>query len=287
MQFITKSQNHIIYSLISSFLLLINGSTLFGQCGTIIPDAHKENPIIIQDQNKGLIKNYLNKTLSVNVFVVASDLNTYDFLLVDYKPLWDELNEIFEPIGLSFELCFEQKIPNYNYNNDLVLGETENPNLLKDDEMFAQYYMDNVINVYYVESIYAEELDGVGGYAYLPGGPDIIVLRKSSGIKTLVHEIGHFFGLYHTFETSFGAELVNKNNCGEAGDLVCDTPADNNGEYSDGCVYLGPGTDANGDYYTPYLSNYMSYYGACVCRFTNGQYNRMAWNYLNIRNYLW
>ncbi|MBL0071623.1 MAG: hypothetical protein IPP34_07360 [Bacteroidetes bacterium] len=35
--------------------------------------------------------------------------------------------------------------------------------------------------------------------------------------------MGHFFGLYHTFETQFGSELANGSNCATTGDLVCDT----------------------------------------------------------------
>ncbi len=43
---------------------------------------------------------------------------------------------------------------------------------------------------------------------------------------TIAHEMGHYFGLLHTHETANGTELVNGTNCGTAGDLLCDTPAD-------------------------------------------------------------
>ncbi len=46
--------------------------------------------------------------------------------------------------------------------------------------------------------------------------------------STIVHEIGHYFNLYHTHETAFGIECPAENNCAEAGDLICDTPADPN-----------------------------------------------------------
>ena len=45
---------------------------------------------------------------------------------------------------------------------------------------------------------------------------------------TLSHELGHYFDLYHTHETSFGTECPSGSNCQSAGDMVCDTPADPN-----------------------------------------------------------
>jgi phage-related protein len=105
--------------------------------------------------------------------------------------------------------------------------------------------------------------------------------------------MGHFFGLYHTFDQDFGVELVDGSNCETTGDLVCDTEADPTDEgdhlpYPD-CNYTGPYmTDANGDYYVPPTNNIMSYYSFdCICRFTPQQYNRMLEQYQQFRSYLW
>lgn len=268
-------------------LLALSCGHIYGQsqCGTIIPRSHALYPPYFTAQEKSLIDYDLNKTLSVNIYIVAAALNTYDFGAADYTDNWDNLNEIFAPINMRFEICSETLIPNYNYNSlsrmeDPETGESEQ------DEMFAQYYVDNTINVYYVQEI-TEEPD-VGGYAYFPGGPDIIVLLKPPATKTLPHEMGHFFGLYHTFEEGFGVEFVNGDNCETAGDFVCDTPADNEGPVNEECQYTAYIEDVNGDPYIPLINNYMSYYPEeCACLFTPGQYNRMAWQYLTLRNYLW
>jgi hypothetical protein len=47
--------------------------------------------------------------------------------------------------------------------------------------------------------------------------------------------------------------------------------------------------DSNGDWYVPEITNVMSYYNGCSCPrvFTNGQYDRMALQWLTLRNYLW
>ncbi len=235
-------------------------------------------------QGKSLIEYNLNKTLSVNIYIVANAFNSYDFGAAGYMPNWEFLNQLFEPINLQFEICSETLIPNYNWNmfNNIPEPGTD---LTEEDEMVNQFYIPNTINVYYVEEI--TNNPPAAGYAYFPGGIDVILLEKSSSELVLAHEMGHFFGLYHTFETDLGTEFVNSSNCAVAGDLVCDTPADNNGP-TDNCQYDAYIEDANGDPYIPLINNIMSYYpDDCVCKFTAQQYNRMAWQYLTLRNYLW
>lgn len=261
-------------------VLIIWASGASAQCGTKIP----KDLLLVQDELRTVTDYYLNKTVSVTLYFVASGYQQYDFGIAAAENDWTELNELFEPIGLRFEICNTVNIPNYNWN---ILDREVNPEtgFNEEDEMRAQFYVPNVINVYYVGQTLN---DDVAGYAYFPGGWDIIVLTKGSGFGTLAHEMGHFFGLYHTFETDNGFEFSDGSNCETTGDLVCDTPADNNGPFlEDECKYNSTNTDPNGDFYTPYLSNIMSYYGACTCKFTPGQYNRMAWMYLNERNYLW
>jgi hypothetical protein len=70
----------------------------------------------------------------------------------------------------------------------------------------------------------------VAGYAYLPGAPstdDGIVMLSTqmvAGQKTLPHEIGHAFNLYHPFEGSADSTMCPSNtDCTVDGDQVCDT----------------------------------------------------------------
>ncbi|WP_344192661.1 zinc metalloprotease [Acrocarpospora corrugata] len=102
-------------------------------------------------------------------------------------------------------------------------------------------------------------LDGVViDWRSLPGG----ALRNFDRGFTGVHEIGHWFGLLHTFE----------NGCEAPGDSVDDTPAE--GHPTDGCPSAKdscpgiPGTDP--------IHNYMDYsFDRCMSEFTPGQSERM------------
>ncbi len=129
------------------------------------------------------------------------------------------------------------------------------------------------------------------GYAYLGYKKNRIFVSPQCITNTLTHEMGHYFNLYHTFELSFGSELVNGSNCINAGDLVCDTPADPYLPISfyrldSSCSYKNITQDSLGLEYHPLTNNLMSYYNSskrsCINSFTNGQYSRMLSNlYLN------
>lgn len=144
----------------------------------------------------------------------------------------------------------------------------------------------HIINVYVVNSING---GGVAGYAYLPynhGSIDDGVVVLSSVIKdqggslhsTFVHEMGHYLGLYHTFE---GA--CENNNCSVDGDRVCDTPPDGSTSSPGFCeAYINSCfTDAQSGFTqdTQDLNwNYLDY-GNRNCRkgFTKGQIARMQY----------
>ncbi len=228
-----------------------------------------------------------DRVLQINAFIGLDSASNTVFDIPQLEAAIEQLNEDFEPCGLQFEVCKTTYIPNFQYNSFI--------NIEHEDQVTVEYYEPNTINIYFFQSILRNG-ESVCGYAYFPGGKDQIFMEKGCSVPgdhSLSHEMGHFFGLHHTFETDFGEELVDGSNCETAGDLICDTPADpdpeGNANPDIGCQYTGPITlDANNDWYIPPVDNYMSYYPSdCTCRFTPQQYNRMLDQYHQLRNYLW
>ncbi|MDQ3190720.1 MAG: M43 family zinc metalloprotease [Bacteroidota bacterium] len=276
------------------FCLVLMASIVKSQdfkCGTVVPsnarqieEGHYQSLLSLYEFQG--ITNCLNKVLSINYIIVTDSLNDLGLTIANINNGVQSLNNWFSPICLSFQVCSIDTVYAYKYNK-WHAGQEH-------DEFVALYCKENVINIVLVEEI--EDPGGANGYAPLgismPGSPryDLICIAKN-GVngKTLYHEMGHFFGLYHPFEVSLGNELVNGSNCTIAGDLVCDTPADINPAPIDpGCVWNGTNVDANNDYYTPILGNIMSYHDAsCALSFTTDQYNRMIFCFLNYRNYLY
>lgn len=93
---------------------------------------------------------------------------------------------------------------------------------------------------------------------------------------TLIHEVGHYLGLLHTFNGAFSCENYGLN-CATTGDLVCDTPPFQKSNPSSDCK---PGCDVpilDSDPWAGYIQdNHMDYLGQnCRRSFTNGQISRM------------
>ena len=114
-----------------------------------------------------------------------------------------------------------------------------------------------------------------GGFSYvLSRSANNVVMSKFelADHKVVVHEFGHFFGLYHTFEEfQFGKEKADGSNCGVAGDRFCDTPADPGNIYEvhvnySMCEMIGNTDPETGAEYKPMLNNYMAYYRPCYLR---------------------
>jgi len=164
------------------------------------------------------------------------------------------------------------------------------------DNMASAYNSPNVINLYFVD--YAQGYCGWANFpSYLPKDYIVLAYGCATNQSTLVHELGHYFDVYHTHETAFGTESVTRTttdpcyDCGVDGDLLCDTDADPNisgNVYGNTCGFVSSnGNGPCGLPYTPDPNNIMSYSAkACRTVFTLGQQGRMAAAMATSRSYL-
>ncbi len=144
------------------------------------------------------------------------------------------------------------------------------------------------LNIYVVKNINGN----VAGYSSFPDGPpeeDGMVVRhtyfgkigtaSNSLGRTTSHEIGHWFGLYHTFNNACGTD-----ECSD-GDYVCDTPPalEPNFNCSTKNTCHNDVPDVN-----DLKENYMDYTpDACKNMFTEGQKMRMQATLNDIRTEIW
>jgi hypothetical protein len=140
-------------------------------------------------------------------------------------------------------------------------------------------------------NIYVNSASGYLGYSYLPqdnaGGTldGVVVLYEAVGGRdngfsnydqgrTLVHEVGHYLGLLHTFEGDGCYEGYN------AGDLIADTHSENVDHYGCSQTYTCSTPDD--------IHNYMNYTDdVCMHEFTREQANRMVCSLVNYRSSLY
>lgn len=254
-------------------------------CGTYITPAQKtlEAGINIPSTKSNESVALLNRQLSVSVYIVKNPDGTLGITDAAINSAIAQLNNAFSPIKLSFNICNNITINNYQFN---TINAATN-----EKDLVIQYSTPKTINLYFASTIIDSLGKTVNGYTYMPSRKKdaIFISKEKATAGEIIHQFGHFLNLYHTHETEFGAELVKGSNCLTAGDKCCDTPADPNlSSVNNECEYKGPTKDSQKMLYIPSVSNYMSLSeSACRCKFTNDQYNRVIYSVLNFKKHLW
>jgi hypothetical protein len=264
------------------------GTSLGDDCGTLIPvDGHS---IFDQRMTSGGYQSQGGVAMSPDVVkvtwhVVTSTLGDRSIDDSTLKQYAAGLNEAFLPMGIQF--CFRAE-----------------PHLIIDDELMmnvsSHYHLrmieptTDAIDIYWCNSLAGGALCGVSSYSF---GPiqGVVMQTSCEGhddvLGILIHEVGHYFDLFHTHEIGFGYECPEGSDCMTHGDHVCDTspapplgfddcvdPADcslitSNPECTES---IGPPLCPEGQQYDPDTDNYMSYTAIpCLIRFTEGQFERM------------
>jgi Pregnancy-associated plasma protein-A len=210
----------------------------------------------------------------------ATDAN----VLIKFQQMVNQYNNH----GICFVLAGIRQIN----NSDLNIQDTDS----EESEVYDLRITD-CLNIFIHKQFIKPNLIGTA-YEVLNNNAFVSLLGSaidSPNFTTLMaHEVGHVFGLYHTFEIHpgdpfHGYESVARTgdcaDCDVDGDLLCDTPADPND--SDGylanntdasCIYTGTKLDECNVLYMPAVNNIMTYgRDACKTIFTAGQGERMRY----------
>ncbi len=234
----------------------------------------------------------IDKQFSIIAHVVKDSLGIANISENQITTLVNAVNPVFDSICVSFKVCEIRYIDNFMYDT-----------LSRWDELKNQFHVDNRINIFFVSKI--TKPDGAAGFAGLGAicntDDDGIVLIKTASTLVLAHELGHYFGLSHTFENSINPdiarrELVDGSNASLESDRIVDTPADPydpsmkaemytkflSSNPNTPCKFIGKMQDAKGLFFDPLVGNTMSYYPEeCNCGFTHEQYLKMAKTFLS------
>lgn len=266
-------------TLLTLFCSLIGFATLAQEtprkdCATPTPTQPAIIPqdVFIRYQQKATLPMCVRVTITVFADDNGSNrATTDDHILRQFQNMVNQY--------ATHNICFLlQEIRQVN-NTDLNIQNVDS-----EESELNPYIVSNCLNIFI-----HNDLPGYNGNAYgIPNYKGYIsmdgdAVESTSNISTMGHETGHVFGLYHTHETFRGKEHVARSgsckNCLDAGDLLCDTPADPNQDVdtsvndylssntNTSCVYSGTSKDdcSTPTTYTPSTQNMMAY-GRRACR---------------------
>ncbi|KAK5988634.1 Extracellular metalloprotease [Cladobotryum mycophilum] len=242
-------------------------------CGA--PEPTKEHIAISKAfaAKEAISKFDASATINVNVYfhIVATSTSASGGYLTDtdINNQVKVMNDNYAPAGISFTLKGVDRTVNSAW-------ATDSAEVAMKTALRKGTYSD--LNIYFLKSL---NPSGTLGYCYFPtnaskGSQDFIIdgctilystvpggpsAPYNQG-KTVTHEVGHWFGLYHTFQGG----------CTGNGDFVSDTPAQ--ASSSSGCP-TGRDSCPNQPGLDP-IHNYMDYSDdACYTEFTAGQVQRI------------
>lgn len=192
-------------------------------------------------------------------------------------------------IDMEYEFRLAQIDPNGKRHDGINRISSSLTNDARNNVKALSYWPSNrYLNIWVVKTI--DNISGSGegtvlGFAQFPSDinnsptTDGIVIRAdyvgviqtgngNNAGRTLTHEVGHWIGLYHTFQN--GCVGANSGTCSSQGDRVCDTPPVADATF--GCLTSRNSCTNDVPENPDLITNYMDYMdGRCANVYTPGQ----------------
>ncbi|MCA9759086.1 MAG: PKD domain-containing protein [Candidatus Eisenbacteria bacterium] len=242
------------------------------RCGTVAPDLDQQE-YLQQEIDNWIALNWgdeplaVTSTIPVAFHVVRSNSGSYNVTDTQIQNQLNVLNAAYAGTNFQFSLYGTDRTNNTAWSTHTMGSSNEaamKQALAVDPAHVLNFYTCNIgqgllgyatFPWSYAESSYMHGV--VVLYSSLPGGTAAPYNLGDTG----THEIGHFLGLYHTFQGG----------CSGSGDYVSDTPPEASPAY--GCP-TGRDTCSGGG--ADPIYNFMDYTDdSCMYQFTSGQSARM------------
>lgn len=274
----------LFFLLIIAFSTSTHAQSFEHKCGTEASDVLIQrlmrNKAALQDQP---IERRLDPLYVPLAFHLVAQSNGSERIPVsDVMEQVCALNQIYSAFDVQFYLR-DDAFSSINNTSAFENGQSAS-------SLFNNSKDPNALNIFIVKHATSPG-GGVITLAFYDPSRDFVVTRKDM-VEALVsnvipHEIGHYFSLLHTFngwepapyeellhgnpvaiplapDGATPIELVDKTNCEDAGDFICDTEPDYNfGINQNGCQMPITVMDPNGDAITVAKENYMTYFFNC------------------------
>lgn len=249
-------------------------------------------PVVVHIIHQGGVENISDAQVFSQIDVLNKDFRRLNADTINTNPIF-----LGVAADLEIEFCLASNDPLGNTTNgiDRIF---EMDSTLSSIDLIARYGWDNkkYLNFYISKSIWA--------FSSFPDSPDstdgIFISHGRFGTigtagtepfaefarfgRTGTHEVGHYLGLYHTFDLA----LLCDTNCTTTGDNVCDTPPCNGRFLIASCMPHSTNTCLETPDLPDQVDNYMDYnIDSCMNMFTLGQKSRIDVALNLYRSELW
>lgn len=250
------------------------------QCDIAGDERENTELIYLRLKNDSIQQEMLKADLlkfPLRIAIIQQDTAIIELKEIEIRKSIDNLNKSFKGTGFLFYIervdviISGLKIEDLSENAYQTYNEFSDKYDLKD--MISLYIFDQDEEFCQISET-SISCGRTGGFSYILSNRTTNLVMSRFDItdqKTVTHEFGHFFGLYHTFEEDqYGKDNFNKEECQLLGDRICDTPPDPGTIFE---IYVDYSNcelkilkNEEGFAYKPLIQNYMSYYKPCYLK---------------------